>query len=72
MAQFCGMVHGLATESWRLLMDELLFGNSRTAEPIPSVLWNSLRDNLTDERPRWNFLKDHRTCMPVDGEGWLF
>jgi RecQ family ATP-dependent DNA helicase len=72
MAQFRGMVHGLATESRRLLMDELLFGNSRTAEPIPSVPWNSLRDNPTDERPRWNFLKDHRTRMPVDGEGWLF
>jgi hypothetical protein len=52
IAQFCSIVHGLATESWRLLIDKLLFGNSRTAEPIPSVLWNSLRNNLTDERPR--------------------
>ena len=42
MAQFRGMVHGLATESRRLLMDELLFGNSRAAEPIPRVPWNSL------------------------------
>ncbi|KAF3032558.1 hypothetical protein E8E12_001438 [Didymella heteroderae] len=72
MAQFRGMVHGLATESRRLLMDELLFGNSRAAEPIPSVPWDSLRDNPTDERPGWNFLKDHRTRMPVDGERWLF
>ncbi|RYO48247.1 hypothetical protein AA0116_g12773 [Alternaria tenuissima] len=72
MAQFRGMVHGLATESRRLMMDELLFGNSRAAEPIPSVPWDSLRDNPTDERPRWNFLKDHRTRMPVDGERWLF
>ncbi|CAN9283890.1 unnamed protein product [Alternaria alternata] len=72
MAQFRGMVHGLATESRRLLMDELLFGNSRTAESIPNVPWDSLRDNPTDERPGWNFLKDHRTRMPVDGEKWLF
>jgi hypothetical protein len=72
MAQFRGMVHGLATESRRLLMDELLFGNSRAAKPIPSVPWDSLRDNPTDERPGWNFLKDHRTRMPVDGESWLF
>ena len=72
MAQFRGMVHGLATESRRLLMDELMFGNSRTAESIPSVPWDSLRDNPTDERPGWNFLKDHRTRMPVDGERWLF
>ncbi|CAN9275283.1 unnamed protein product [Alternaria alternata] len=72
MAQFRGIVHGLATESRRLLMDELLFGNSRTAESIPNVPWDSLRDNPTDERPGWNFLKDHRTRMPVDGEKWLF
>jgi hypothetical protein len=52
MAQFRGIVHGLATESRRLMMDELLFGNSRAAEPIPSVPWDSLRDNLTNERPR--------------------
>jgi RecQ family ATP-dependent DNA helicase len=72
MAQFRGMVHGLTTECRRLLMDELLFSNSKTAEPVPSVPWERLRDNPTDERPGWNFLKDHRTRMPVDGEGWLF
>lgn len=71
MAQFRGMVHGLATESRRLLMEELLFGNE-LAEPVPSVPWESMRDNPTDERPGWNFLKDHRTRMPVDGERWLF
>ena len=52
MAQFCSIMHRLATESRRLLIDKLLFGNSRTAKPIPSVLWNSLRNNLTDKRPR--------------------
>ncbi|KAI8930521.1 hypothetical protein NX059_012133 [Plenodomus lindquistii] len=72
MAQFRGMIHGLTTECRRLMRDELLFGSSRTAEPIPSVPWGSLRDNPTDERPGWNFLKDHRTRMPVDGESWLF
>jgi RecQ family ATP-dependent DNA helicase len=72
MAQFCGMVHGLATESRRLLREELMFGNSKAAGPIPSVPWESMRDNPTDERPGWNFLKDHRTRMPVDGERWLF
>jgi hypothetical protein len=70
MSQFRGMVHGLATESRRLLIDELLF--SSKAAPVPAVPWESIRDNLTDQRPGWNFLKDHRTQMPVDGEGWLF
>jgi superfamily II DNA helicase RecQ len=72
MAQFRSMVHGLATESRRLLREELMFGNSKAAEPIPSVPWESMRDNPTDERPGWNFLKDHRSRMPVDGERWLF
>jgi RecQ family ATP-dependent DNA helicase len=72
MAQFRGMVHGLVTESRRLLMEELLFGSSKATKPIPSVPWESMRDNPTDERPGWSFLKDHRTRMPVDGERWLF
>jgi len=37
IAQFRGMVHGLATESRRLLMEELMFGNNKAAEPVPSV-----------------------------------
>jgi hypothetical protein len=50
MAQFRGMVHGLATESRRLLMDELLYSSSSAAELIPSVPWESLRDNPTNKR----------------------
>ena len=37
MAQFRGMVHGLASESRRLLTEELLFG-SHAVEPVPRVL----------------------------------
>ena len=72
MAQFRSMIHGLRTESRRLLMEELLFCNRRDAPQIPSIPWDQLRDNPTDERPGWNFLKDHRTRLPVDGERWLF
>jgi hypothetical protein len=69
IAQFRGMVHRLTSENWRLLTDELLFTK---ATPVPAVLWESMRDNPTDKRPGWNFLKDQRTRMPVDGERWLF
>jgi hypothetical protein len=34
MAQFRGMVYGLASESWRLLTEELLFSK---ATPVPAV-----------------------------------
>jgi hypothetical protein len=36
-----GMVYGLATESRRLLMGELKFGD-QVAEPIPSVVWEGM------------------------------
>jgi hypothetical protein len=51
MAQFRGIVHGLVTKSRRLLIEELLFSSSKATKPIPSVPWESMRDNLTDERP---------------------
>lgn len=72
MAQFRSMVHGLVDASRRVLMEDLLFSNSPSAESVPSIPWESLRDNPTDERPGWNFLQDQRTHMPVDGERWLF
>jgi hypothetical protein len=40
MAQFRGMVHGLASESRRLLIEDLLFSSSsssKASEPVPSV-----------------------------------
>jgi superfamily II DNA helicase RecQ len=73
MAQFRSMVHGLVTESRRLLIEELLFCSIKDpANQAPRVPWESMRDNPTDGRPGWNFLQDHRTRMPVDGKIWLF
>jgi hypothetical protein len=37
IAQFRGIMHGLATESQRLLIDELLYSGSSATKPIPSV-----------------------------------
>ncbi|KAL1640735.1 hypothetical protein SLS61_010230 [Didymella pomorum] len=72
MAQFRGMVHGMQAEAKRILVEELLFCGEQTAGQVPPIPWEQLRDNPTDERPGWNFLQDHRTRMPVDGEKWLF
>jgi len=73
MPQFRGMVHGLVTETRRLLVEDLLsFGNKQRVGEVPGIPWQSLRDNPTDERPGWNFLQDHRSRLPVDGETWLF
>lgn len=72
MAQFHSMVHGLMMKSRRLLVEDLLLFNSRHTHKVPEIPWQSLRDNPTDERPGWNFLQDHRTQLPVDGQMWLF
>jgi hypothetical protein len=72
MAQFRSMVHGMKTESKRLLIEELLFCNGQAADQVPQIPWEQLRDNPTDNRPGWNFLQDQRTRMPVEGDKWLF
>jgi hypothetical protein len=61
MAQFCSMVHRLIGESQQLIRDELLFGSSLSSKPVPVVLWEKMRDNLTNKQPGWNFLKDYWT-----------
>jgi len=72
MAQFRSMIHGLVIESRRLLVEDLLLFDSKHAHEVPEIPWRSLRDNPTDERPGWNFLQDHRTQLPVDGQMWMF
>jgi hypothetical protein len=67
MAQVCGMVRGLATESQQLLTEELLFSKA-TFVPVPAMPWGSMRNNPTDERPGWNVLKNQRMQMPVDSK----
>jgi superfamily II DNA helicase RecQ len=72
MAQFRGMIHGLAAETRRLLFEELLFSSNKSTDGVPPVPWDSLRDDPTNERPGWNFLHDPRSHLPVNGETWLF
>ncbi|KAK4944533.1 hypothetical protein LTR66_014488 [Elasticomyces elasticus] len=45
MAQFRSMIHGLITESRRLLVEDLLFFDGRHAHETPKIPWQSLRDN---------------------------
>lgn len=73
MTQFRGMIHGLVTETRRLLIEELLFCSiDDPANQAPRVPWEDMRDNPTNSQPGWNFLQDPRTRMPVDGKNWLF
>lgn len=70
MAEFRSFVHGLVHETHRILHDDLLFGRT-IAEPPPTVPWSQLRDNPRHSQVGWNFLRDPRCTLPVDGERWL-
>jgi superfamily II DNA helicase RecQ len=72
MSQFRSFVHGLVEQCRQIMEEELLFCGKTTGEKMPKVPWKSIRDNPTNEQPGWNFLRDQRTKMPVDGQTWLF
>ncbi|KAI1663156.1 ATP-dependent DNA helicase Q5 [Pyrenophora tritici-repentis] len=69
MAQFRGMVHGLASESRRLLTEELMFGSK--AAPVPQCHGRAYVTTQPTSGQDGTF-EDHRTSMPVNGERWLF
>ncbi|MCJ1290677.1 hypothetical protein MMC34_002219, partial [Xylographa carneopallida] len=39
---------------------------------LPRIPWRSLRDDPTEARTGWNFIRDGRNDWPVDGEHWLW
>jgi superfamily II DNA helicase RecQ len=69
MSQFRGMIHGMANEAKKIMMEELLF--CEDPEDMPRVPWTTIRDDPSNEVPGWNFLKDLRTRLPFRGEDWL-
>ncbi|MCJ1360886.1 MAG: hypothetical protein MMC33_010895, partial [Icmadophila ericetorum] len=70
MADFRGMVHGLAAETQRILRDDLMFVSDDQA--MPAIPWDTLRDNPRNNQAGWSFVQDERNAWEVDGEWWLF
>ena len=70
IADLRSMVHGLVTETRRLLIEELLFCDSNT--DCPRIPWSALTDNPAEGQASWNFLQDQRCQWPVQGQQWLF
>ena len=64
------MIHGLVTETRRLMMEDLLFVPQLGA--IPGIEWAALRDNPSENKPGLNFMNDERHEFAVDREWWLF
>jgi len=71
MAEFRTWVHGLLHEAQALCVNELLLQRTARA-PIPSVDWDSLRDDPSNSSVGWNFLQDRRSRWPLDGDTWLW
>src|SRR6186713_1535079 len=69
MGEFKGMVHGLKTETKRILMQELMF--LKDDEQAPKIDWIKLRDDPRNKEFGWNFIKDERNRLEVNGEEWL-
>ncbi len=70
MGKFRGMIHGLMTETRRMLINDLLLANDRFN--MPRIPWQSLRDNPVENTPGWNFMQDTRNQFEVDGQWWLY
>lgn len=70
MGEFRGMIHGLMTETRRMLINDLLLANDRFN--MPRIPWQSLRDNPVKNTPGWNFMQDTRNQSEVDGQWWLY
>ena len=70
MDRFRGLVHELVTTARQSLFEDMLFVNSR--EDVPSVPWHALHDDPTNGEVGWNFIRDPRSRLPVDGQDWLY
>lgn len=68
--QFRHAVNSLISKARTILDEKLLFREHRTI-PLPIIPWDELRDDHSNEDVGWNFLKDVRCRLPVDGKSWL-
>ncbi|KAJ9648188.1 hypothetical protein H2199_001041 [Coniosporium tulheliwenetii] len=60
MPEFRSLVHGLVTETRRMLMEDLLL--DKQGKDVPKIPCHSLRDNPID----------HRSRLAVEGQMYLF
>jgi hypothetical protein len=73
--QFQSMVRGIIHDCRSKLTQKLLlisYDGEDNVQSLPSIPWDSLRDNPSCETPGWNFTYDRRTSWPsVDAQWWL-
>lgn len=66
MDAFRGFVGTLLQQAQKLMNETLLMGYE-----APAIPWSNIRDDASNSAPRFNFLRDEHSRMPVDGETWL-
>ncbi|KAK3620619.1 hypothetical protein LTR22_025520 [Elasticomyces elasticus] len=67
MNAFHGFVHTVVDQTREFLRQRLLLG----FEP-PPILWQSMYDDPSNAKRRWNFLQDERFPWLADGRRWLW
>jgi RecQ family ATP-dependent DNA helicase len=67
MNAFRGFVHALVQQAHEQMREKLLMG----FEP-PTIPWQSMRDDASETKSRFNFLKSEEWVNPVDSERWLW
>jgi hypothetical protein len=66
MAEFRGIVGGLHQATRRALLEDLMFATD--GRGIPTVPWQHLYDDLSNDEAGWSFIRDQRSRLPVDGQ----
>jgi hypothetical protein len=69
ISDFQSMVHGLVADMRRILREELMFAKE---DEMSIISWPQLRDDPINKQQGWNFIRDERNQLPVDGKWWLF
>src|SRR4051794_17443638 len=68
---FRGFIHELLGAARQMLRENLLMNDRLGAATILAISWPSLRDDPTQGKAEWSFLKNTRIQWPVKGEAWL-
>lgn len=66
----------IANTRLRLLRDIMIIPvdmhSNINKSQVPSIYWDTLRDDMGNQEIGWSFLKDPRNRFSVDGQQWLF
>ena len=72
-SQFRSMLHGLVDKAHKILIEDVFcfINEEEQRVRLPSIPWETMRDNPAESTPGWCFIDDPRNEWPVDGKTWM-